>query len=213
MLYELTTYDLKPRTLPLVEKLFGDAYASLGKPAEFIASLHTEFGPLNQVVQIWKYEDADHRARILRSNAQAGFWPPDIGAHIVMAKTEIMKPVAMSRELSAGTLGPYIELRTYTFPLGEFDRMMDAWERAMPMRDELGSPAAAIWISEIGVLNSLTHIWPYRSLQDREEIRKKVREKGMWPPYKHAEAEGRPGYEILTQENKLLLPAAFSPLQ
>ena len=213
MLYELTTYDLKPRTLPLVEKSFGEAYRSLGKPAEFIASLHTEFGPLNQVVQIWKYENLDHRAGILRRNAQAGSWPPDISAHVLAVKTEIMKPVPMSRELSAGRLGPYIELRTYTFPLGEFDRMMNAWERAMPMRDELGSPAAAIWTSEIGMLNSLTHIWPYASLQAREDIRKMVREKGIWPPFKHAEAEGRPSYEILRQENKLLLPAAFSPLQ
>ena len=35
----------------------------------------------------------------------------------------------------------------------------------------------------------------------------------MWPPSALAKKEGWPPYEIITQENKILMPAAFSPLQ
>ena len=197
----------------MAEKLFADAYVALGGPSEFIASLHTEFGPLNQIVQIWRYDDMDHRDRVTRRVTKERSWPPEIGAYVVAAKTEIMAPVSFSPELKAGRLGPYFELRTYTFPLGTLDKMMNSWERAMPIRSALGSPVAAIWTADAGIVNSLTHIWPYKSLQEREDLRKKVRETGKWPPFKLDESEGRPGYEILSQQNKLLLPAAFSPLQ
>ena len=197
----------------MAEKLFADAYVAFGSPAEFIASLHTEFGPLNQIVQIWRYDDMGHRDRFTKSITKGASWPPDIGAYVVAVKTEIMSPVTFSPELRAGHLGPHIELRTYTFPVGTLDKMMNVWERAMPIRNALGSPVAAIWTADVGILNSLTHIWPYKSLQEREDIREKVRESGKWPPFKLDEAEGGPGYEILSQQNKLLLPAAFSPLQ
>ena len=83
----------------------------------------------------------------------------------------------------------------------------------MPVRNALGSPAVAIWTADAGILNSITHIWAYKSLQDREDIRKKALATGKWPAFKIDEAEGRPAYQILSQQNKLLLPAAFSPLQ
>jgi len=40
----------------------------------------------------------------------------------------------------------------------------------------------------------------------RARVREEARQKGVWPP------PGGPD-RLLTQENKILLPAAFSPLQ
>ena len=213
MIYQLTTYDLKPRTVHLVENLFAEALAAGGRPSEFIASLHTEFGPLNQIVQIWRYDDLDHRDRVARRLVSEGRWPPAIGQYVVLARTEIMTPASFSPELKEGIFGPYFELRTYTFPWGEQEKILKSWERAMPVRNALGSPAVAIWTADAGILNSITHIWAYKSLQDREDIRKKALATGKWPAFKIDEAEGRPAYQILSQQNKLLLPAAFSPLQ
>ncbi len=216
MIYELTTYDLKPRTVPKVEEQFALAYRDyLARRSDsaLIGSFHTEFGPLNQIVQIWKYEDLAERQRLTESAVRDGDWPPNIAESLVRMRTEILSPVSFSRELRPGRLGPYFELRTYVYPQGGLKPMMSAWERAMPMRDALGSPVAAVLTTAIGALNSLVHLWPYKSLQDREEIRKKVRVSGLWPPFKLDEAEGGAGYDIVSQENKLMLPAAFSPLQ
>ena len=200
--------------MPLAEDRFAAAYPARSRHSQLVGSFHTEFGPLNQIVQIWRYDDLAHRERVAALVEEEGVWPPPaIGDVLLAAATEIMAPVSFSRELKPGRLGPYFELRTYTYPLGTLGKVMHAWERAMPMRDALGAPVAAIWSSQIGALNTLTHLWPYQSLQQREDIRKKIRETGMWPPFKLDEAEGGSGYEILSQNNKLMLPAAFSPLQ
>jgi hypothetical protein len=59
---------------------------------------------------------------------------------------------------------------------------------------------------EMGELNKYVHIWPYPSLDQRAATRAKVVELGIWPPGGGAEV-------LLTQENKILMPSAFSPMQ
>ena len=213
MIIELTTYSLRPRCVPKVEEMFARAYDQRRGHSELTGSFHTEFGPLNQIIQIFQYASFAERDSVAAAVAAQGTWPPPICDCLVAIRTEIMKPTAISPELKPGKLGPYFELRTYTYPLGTLGKILSVWQRAMPARDALGSPVAAIWTTEIGTLNTLTHIWPYRSLEQREEIRKKVRASGKWPPYLLDIAEGGTGYEVQAQENKLMLPATFSPLQ
>ncbi len=213
MIYEVTTYDLKPRVLPRVEELFAIAYPARKKHSELLGSFRTEFGPLNQIVQIWKFADLAERERVVQAVIEEGAWPPPIAEHLVRMRTEIMRPTPISPELKPGKLGPYYELRTYVYPLGSLSQILKIWGRTMAARDALGSPVAAIWVNEIGALNTLTHLWPYPSLEERERIRKEIRVSGLWPPYKRAAAEGWGDYEILSQANKLMLPASFSPLQ
>ena len=55
MIYEVRTYDLKPRAVPEVEKRFGEAYEKRKKHSELAAFWHTEIGPLNQIVHVWPY--------------------------------------------------------------------------------------------------------------------------------------------------------------
>jgi hypothetical protein len=50
------------------------------------------------------------------------------------------------------------------------------------------------------------HIWAYSSMDNRMQVRDEARKKGVWPP-------PGGGDRLLTQENKILLPSAFSPLQ
>lgn len=214
MIYEILTLDLKPRAIPAVEGILGRAHQAGGEPADLIGSFHTEFGPLNQIVQIRRYADLLERDRLARARAEENAaWHAAASQHVLRAMTEIMEPVSFSRVLGPGRLGPFFELRTYAFPLGTLPTMMSAWERAMPMRDALGSPVAAIWSCQVGPLNSLTHIWPYKSLEEREELRRKVRIGGLWPPYRLDEQTGGRGYDLLSQANKIMIPADFSPLQ
>ena len=83
---------------------------------------------------------------------------------------------------------------------------------ALPHRLKLG-PATAIWYSELGGLNKFVHIWPYKSLDERWVKRMKSRETGDWPPSAAAKKAGLPAYRLAIQENKIVMPAAFSPIQ
>jgi hypothetical protein len=57
--------------------------------------------------------------------------------------------------------------------------------------------------SELGGLNRWMHIWPYNDLNHRDEVRKAASGTPNWP-------SGAPGR--IRQENKIMLPASFSPM-
>ena len=50
-------------------------------------------------------------------------------------------------------------------------------------------------------------------VEDRNEVRVKAQATGNWPPSALAKKTGLPGYEIVKQENRILAPASFSPIQ
>jgi len=212
MIYEARTYDLKPRAVPEVEKRFGEAYEKRKKYSELAAFWHTEIGPLNQIVHVWPYQDLEERGRIRAAAVKDGTWPPKIGEFIVTMRSDIFIPFQISPEIKPGKVGPYFEMRTYTYAPGELPVIQKTWEAAIEGRLKFG-PVTAIWYSELGGLNKFVHIWPYKSLDERVEVRNKTRATGAWPPSDLAEKQGGRGYVLLAQENKILMPAAFSPLQ
>ena len=121
-------------------------------------------------------------------------------------------PFDISPELKPGKQGPWFEMRTYTYPPGELPVIQENWAKALHVRTQFG-PVTAIWYSELGGLNKFVHIWPYKSLDQRNEIREKAHATGMWPAGTMAQKEGRRHYNLVAQENKFLMPSSFSPLQ
>jgi len=212
MIYEVRTYDLKPQTLPEVEKRFGEAYEKRRKYSEMAAFWHTEIGPLNQIVHVWPYRDLEERGRIRAAAVKDGAWPPKISEFVVNMRSDIMIPFAISPEMKPGKLGPYFEMRTYTYVSGELPKIMELWEKAIPARLQFG-PVCAIWYSELGGLNKFVHIWPYPTLDARTATREKAEACGAWPPTVVARKAGLEDYHRLAQENKILMPSSFSPLQ
>jgi len=210
MIYEMRTYDLKPRALAEVEKRFGEAYEKRKKFSELAAFWHTEIGPLNQIVHVWPYKDLEERNRIRAAAVKDGTWPPATSEFIVNMRSEIMVPFTISPELKPGKMGPYYEMRTYTHAAGDLPKLRQVWEKAVPERLKF-SPLCAAWYSELGGLNKFVHIWPYPSLDARNATRDKAQAAGVWPP--SAEKLGLPHYQLVAQENKILMPSSFSPLQ
>ena len=208
MIYEMRTYDLKPRALPEVIKRFGEAYEKRKKLSPLAAFWYTEIGPLNQVIHVWPYADLAERTRIRAAAVAGGDWPPKIGEFIVSMRAEIMQPWPGSPLLEPGEMGPYFEMRTYTLGPGDQPKVQKAWANALAARVKL-SPVIATWFSELGGLNKFVHIWPYKSLDQRNEVRKQAIASGTWPPSAAPDAQ----YSTVAQENKILLAAPFSPLR
>jgi hypothetical protein len=212
MIYEVRTYDLKPASVPEVEKRFGEAYEHRRKYSELAAFWHTEIGPLNQIIHVWPYKDLAERTRVREAAAKDPNWPPKIKDFIVAQHSEIVNPIPFAPLIKPGKMGPFFEMRTYTLPPGGLALAMDNWERALPGRMQL-RPICTIWTSELGPLNKWVHIWPYESLDQRMATRKQARDSGDWPPATFAKKEGREGIVYVAQETKILVPSAFSPLQ
>jgi len=213
MIYEVRTYDLQPHSLPEVEKRFGEAYEYRKKVSPLAAFFHTEIGPLNQIIHIWPYKDLEERDRLRSAAMKLEGWPPKIAEFIIHQRSDIFIPFAISPEMKPGNVGPFFEWRLYTLANGgELPKLTAAWEAAIPGRLQYG-PVTAIWRSELGGLNKFLHVWPYKTLNDRWELRNKIREAGVWPPSAVAKKKGLADYKLIQQENKIVMPSAFSPLQ
>jgi len=205
VIYEIRTYRIAPGSLAEVEKRFGEAYEYRKKYSELTAFLHTEIGPLNEIVHIWGYQDLAERARVRAEASKDPNWPPKIRDFVRAMKAEIVTPFPFIKPLSPGKVGPVFELRYYTLKPGSLPDTMAGWEAKLPERTKL-SPIVLAGGVEFGEANGFVHIWAYPSLDKRMSIRDEARAKGVWPP-------GGGGDRLLTQDNKILLPAAFSPLQ
>ncbi len=213
MIYEVRTYDIKPHSLAEVEKRFGEAYEHRKKHSPLAAFWHTEIGPLNQIIHVWPYTDLEERARVRAAAVKDGSWPPKIREFMVAQRADIMVPISVCPEMKPAKMGPYFEMRTYTLAsAAEVPKLQKLWERGIPERVKI-SPLCAAWVSDLGALNRFIHIWAYPSVDARIDARKKAAATGMWPPSVLAKKEGLPGYELVAQENKILMPSAFSPIQ
>ena len=206
MIYEVRTYTLKPGSVATFEGNFAKALPHREKYSKLGAFWHTDIGPLNQVIHIWPYESLDQRNEIRAEAVKDPNWPPKVHEFIVSQESEIVIPSAFAPEIKPGKSGPIFEMRYYQAkPGGALQEAMKTTEEALPPRLEHSSLAFAGY-TEHGSLNKYIHIWPYESLNARAEIRKKVVEMNIWPP------KGGAG-NWLSQANKIMLAAPFSPIQ
>jgi hypothetical protein len=56
MIYEVRTYQLKPRSIPEFLDVFGKAYPIREKISKLSGFFYTDIGPLNQVIHVWPYK-------------------------------------------------------------------------------------------------------------------------------------------------------------
>ncbi len=205
MIYEVRTYNLKPGQVPQFEENFANALPAREKYSKLGAFWHTEFGPLNQVIHVWPYESVEERNAIRTEAAKDPDWPPKNPPEMYETmESEIFIPAPFMRPLGGDQeLGNIYEMRTYVYQVGAMPEVIKRWEAAIPHREEY-SPLAAAWYTDIGGLNKWVHIWPYKDLNHRSEVRAEAQKNPNWPP---------PTREFLVrQENKLMVPAAFSPM-
>lgn len=204
MIYEVRTYDLKPRSLDEFEQRFGEKLPGRQQYSDLAGLWHTEVGPLNQVVHIWPYEDMAQRTQVRARSVADGKWPPNTREFIMNMRSEILIPAPFMELMKPRKIGPVYEMRTYTYAPGDIPKVLDAWSTKIAERARL-SPLAGCWYSDLGELNRFVHLWAYRSFDERATVRQESREKGIWPPSS--------GVAPLRQENKILFPAACSPMQ
>jgi hypothetical protein len=103
-----------------------------------------------------------------------------------------------------------VEQRTYTLkPLRTRD-FLQLYERAaLPLQKKYLGHLVGFFVSEVGPLNQVVHLWAFDSLAERERRRKEMEADPGWPGYVSALRELD---VILEQETKMLRSVSFSPL-
>ena len=159
MIYEVRTYTLRPGTLAEFEERYQRRLPSRERHSKLGAFWHTEFGPLNQVIHVYPYDDLQHRTRVraaMTQDAERNAMPGG-GEFIAEQQAEIVIPAPFMRPLGSrdyGT-GNVYEMRTYTYAPGDIPKVLEAWGKAIEARERF-SPLAACWTTELGALNRLT---------------------------------------------------------
>lgn len=203
MIVEMRTTRVKPFAAKKFEEGFAQALPDRQKLSPLGGFFHTDVGLLNQMIELWPYENLAQREDVAGRAAKIG-WPPDSREYIIEQDTKILKPAPFSPPFKTGKFGNVYEIRQYIYQAGSIPKVIDAWVPLIEARMKM-SPMVGAWYTDIGPLHQWVHIWPFQDAAERQRIRAEAVERKMWPP---VTAEW-----LLRMENCLALPAPFSPLR
>ncbi|WP_420994777.1 MULTISPECIES: NIPSNAP family protein [Cupriavidus] len=100
-----------------------------------------------------------------------------------------------------------VEERVYTCYCGKAQTYVKMYEaEGLAIQRPILGHLLGYFTSELGTLNQVVHLWAYQDLEDRAARRARLLADPAWQAYA---AKVQP--LVLTQENKILVPAAFSP--
>lgn len=212
MIHELRTYAIHPGKLATyVERsgavgraIRGDRYGKL------LGYWTTELGPLNQVVHLWEYADlaarTEARAGLAKDERWVNEYLPLSTPLLERQENLILLPADGYPLRPASGMGVY-ELRTYRLHPGKLAEWMRHFRAGLAVREKYSAPVG-FWSVEIGPLNTVAHLWPYRDAGHRAEVRKAA---GADPAWRETVATLGPLMQAM--ESKLLTPTDFSPLR
>lgn len=97
------------------------------------------------------------------------------------------------------------ELRTYTLTFGGIPRYLALYETKgmLLQRRHLGEPLG-YFVSEVGALNQIIHLWAYKSFEDRMSRRTGLLAEEGWRAFLQELAP-----LMIRQENSIMLAAPF----
>ena len=100
-----------------------------------------------------------------------------------------------------------VDVRTYTLVPRKLANYLELFEKhALPVMTRHGLELMGYYVSYIGPLNQVVHLWRYDSLADMEGKRTARDADPAWGEYLSL-TEGM----VLAQDNKVMRPASFSP--
>ena len=100
-----------------------------------------------------------------------------------------------------------VEERVYTCYCGKAQQYVRMYEdEGLAIQRPILGKLLGYFTTELGALNQVVHLWAYNSMDDRAARRARLLADERWKAYA---VKVQP--LVLQQENKILMPAAFSP--
>lgn len=204
MLIDLRFEQLKPRTAPAFEAEFEQALPGRAALSPLGGFWRTEVGNVDQLVQLWPYQDGAHRDKVLQAAAQLPAWAAiESHASSMEQESRLLVPAPFSPAIQPRKLGNVYELRIYDYEAGIIPTVIERWQEKIEARLKL-SPLVMCGFTTSGRLHQWVHLWAYENAFERQKIRAESIRMKIWPP-------GAAG-GLIRQRNRLLVPSSFSPL-
>jgi len=210
MIHELRRYQIKPGKLAE----YVDKSRTIGRPVrgdrygKLLGYWSTELGPLNQVVHLWEFADLAARTAARAGLAKDERWVKEylpVSTPLLEAQENmILSPFDWAPFRPTTGMGLH-ELRVYRLQPGKGAAYGEAMREALPIREK-HSPPVGYWLVEIGALNTVVHMWGYKDLAHRAEVRRALAADTTWQT-----AVGRLMPLLQSQEATILVPTSHSP--
>lgn len=102
-----------------------------------------------------------------------------------------------------------VDHRTYTLKPNRVAEYLEVFEQyGLPVQvRHLGEPIG-YFVTTIGTVNQVVHLWGYKNLADMEQRRIARDADADWGPYKSMTQD-----LVVLQENKILAPTSFSRIK
>lgn len=203
-LYQLINITIKMGTAGAVANGIQDYYASADAQAKLLGVWFSDIGQLNQVVVLTSFtSQQDLDAEKARLAAQENVFAN--AENIIKYSVENFAGFDFLPEVELGEFGPVYEIRTYELKHGGVPHVLNAWNNAVPERTQYSKLTIAMYA--LDGTPRIVSIWPYKSLNERSEIRAQSVADGIWPP------KGGPQWLTHEMQSMIALPTAISPLK
>ena len=102
-----------------------------------------------------------------------------------------------------------VEQRDYHIHTGKLPELLRLYEaEGIPLQQEILGSLVGAFTTDVGPLSTYTTLWRYDSHSEREERRARLQADGRWQAFL---LKVQP--LMHTQQNRILVPTSFSPLQ
>uniref|UniRef100_A0A673GLU7 Protein NipSnap homolog 3A-like n=2 Tax=Sinocyclocheilus rhinocerous TaxID=307959 RepID=A0A673GLU7_9TELE len=211
--YEFRTYYIQPHLNAAFLKLTNEKIHLRTAHSELIGYWSVEYGGLNQVFHIWKYDSYAQRASVRAALAQDPNWIEQyISKAMPMLSSqdnEVTYLVPWSKVQKPPKDGGVFELATFQMKPGGPAVWGKAFQAAVGTHTGSGyAHAVGVFHSEFGPLNQVHVLWWYESADQRAAIRHTSHEDA-----RVVAAVRESAAYLLSQKSKLMFPCAFSPIE
>lgn len=211
--YEFRTYCIRPDQNAAFLKLTNEKIHLRTAHSELIGYWSVEYGGLNQVFHIWKYDGYAQRAAVRSALAQDPSWISDYISKAIPMLTsqdnEVTYLLPWSSLESPPQEGGAYELVSYQMQPGGPAVWADAFQAAVTSHDAPGyGKLMGAFHSEFGLLNRVHALWWFESADRRAELRHKAHTDA-----RVVAAVRNSVIHLDSQRNRLMFPCPFSPMK
>ncbi|XP_010022573.1 PREDICTED: protein NipSnap homolog 2 [Nestor notabilis] len=214
-LYKLQIHNVKPEYLDAYNKLCQEVLPKIHEekhyPCALVGTWNTWYGEQDQAVHLWRYEGGypalNEVMNKLRQNKEFTEFRKERGNMLLSRKNQLLLEFSFWNE-PVPRAGPNIyELRSYQLRPGTMIEWGNYWARAIRFRQD-NNEAVGGFFSQIGQLYMVHHLWAYKDLQTREDIRNAAWHKPGWDELVYYTVP-----LIQEMESRIMIPLKISPLQ
>jgi hypothetical protein len=169
----------------------------------------SEIGHLNQVMHLWSYKDLNERERLRGELAKNQRWNneyiPAIRPNLIRQEVRLLN--AVKAPVAPASTPNIYELRAYRTKPGGARPWVGLFTKALEVREKY-SKICALWITEAPQPNEVCHIWAYKDLNTRAQVRSESTKDPGWQSFLKEAAQ-----YLEEMQSTIMVPAAHSPLK